>query len=377
MLFKRGFALAAAGTAALAGAGLTATATALASPHAYGGGAFINALHRNSLVGSTVPANGDVNPYGVAVVQRTQGRLVRGDILVSNFNNSKNLQGTGSTIVEMSPTGKRTLFTHVTKASLPGKCPGGIGLTTALVIVNGWVIVGNLPSKDGSVATASGGCLLVIDSNGIVRKIFRGHGIRGPWDATAVGDGHFAAVFVANVLNGTIEANGKVVNRGTVLRLDLAFPRGGPPVIRTVTKVADSLPEQGNAAAFVLGPTGLGVSRHGTLYIASTQDSRITWVPNAVFRTTSDGPGLTLTSGGRLLMPLGLAVAPNDDILTVNGGNGRIVETTPSGQQIASKFLDRSGSPPGAGALFGLAIAPGGSGVYFVDDAVNTLRLLH
>ena len=377
MLFKRGFALAAAGTAAIAGAGLTATATASASPHAYGGGAFINALHRNSLVGSTVPGNGDVNPYGVAVVQRTQGRLVRGDILVSNFNNRKNLQGTGSTIVEMSPSGQRTLFAHVTRASLPGRCPGGIGLTTALVIVNGWVIVGNLPSKDGTVATASGGCLLVIDSNGIVRKIFRGHGIRGPWDATAVSGGHFAALFEANVLNGTIEGNGKVVNRGTVLRLDLSFPRGGPPIIKNVTRVASGLPQQGDPAAFVLGPTGLGVSRHGTLYIASTQDSRIAWVPNALFRGTSGGTGVTLTSGGRLLMPLGLAIAPNGNILTVNGGNGRIVETTPLGTQIASKFLDRSGSPPGAGALFGLAIAPRGSGVYFVDDAANTLRLLH
>ena len=36
--------------------------------------------------------------------------------------------------------------------------------------------------------------------------------------------------------------------------------------------------------------------------------------------------------------------------------------------------LDTSGSPPGAGALFGLAVAPQRSGVYYVDDAANTLR---
>ena len=29
------------------------------------------------------------------------------------------------------------------------------------------------------------------------------------------------------------------------------------------------------------------------------------------------------------------------------------------------------------GALFGLAVARGGSGVYYVDDAANTLNLLH
>ena len=64
-------------------------------------------------------------------------------------------------------------------------------------------------------------------------------------------------------------------------------------------------------------------------------------------------------------------------MLTVNGGDGRIVETNQSGMQVASRFLDRSGSPPGSGALFGLAIAPRLMGVYYVDDAANTLRLLH
>jgi hypothetical protein len=31
----------------------------------------------------------------------------------------------------------------------------------------------------------------------------------------------------------------------------------------------------------------------------------------------------------------------------------------------------------GAGSLFGLAVAPEGKGIYFVDDGENTLRLLH
>ena len=64
-------------------------------------------------------------------------------------------------------------------------------------------------------------------------------------------------------------------------------------------------------------------------------------------------------------------------MFTVNGGNGLSVETAPSGNQVAKKMLDSSGSPPGAGALFGLALAPHNAGVYYVDDAVNTLRLLH
>jgi len=98
-------------------------------------------------------------------------------------------------------------------------------------------------------------------------------------------------------------------------------------------------------------------------------------------RMSSAGTGFTLTSGGSLAAPLGLAVAPNGDVLTVNGNNGRVVETVASGKhagmQVATLLLDKTGSPKGAGALFGLTIAPGGSGVYYVDDAVNTLRLLH
>jgi hypothetical protein len=44
---------------------------------------------------------------------------------------------------------------------------------------------------------------------------------------------------------------------------------------------------------------------------------------------------------------------------------------------VTDRMFGKSGSPPGAGALFGLAVAPVGTGVYYVDDAVKTLRLLH
>jgi hypothetical protein len=375
MRFTRGFALATASTAAVAGAGLMATGPALAAPG--GHNSFIEHFHRTSRVASTVPANGDVNPYGVVVVRRSQGRLHQGDILVSNFNNSKNLQGTGSTIVEISPGGHRTVFAHITKSSLPGRCPGGVGLTTALVLVHGWVIVGNLPSKNGQAATSSPGCLFVLNSMGSVRKIFRGHGINGPWDATAVGFGRSAALFVTNVLNGTVAAKGKVVHRGTVLRLDLAFARGKPPAIRSVTKVGSGFAERTDPAAFVLAPTGVGLGRRGVLYVADTEMNRITRISHALTRHTSAGTGTVLTSGGKLNAPLGLTVAPGGDVLTVNGADGRIVETTAAGVQVASRFLDRSGSPPGSGALFGLALKPRLEGVYYVDDAANTLRLLH
>jgi sugar lactone lactonase YvrE len=150
-----------------------------------------------------------------------------------------------------------------------------------------------------------------------------------------------------------------------------------PPAVKNITKIGSGFPQRTDPGALVIGPTGVGLSRHGTLYVANSLVSKINAIPNAVFRGSSAGTGMVVTSGGKLNVPLGLTLAPNGNVLTVNGADGRIVETTPSGMQVASRFLDKSGTPPGAGALFGLAVAPFGTGVYYVDDAVNTLRLLH
>ena len=60
-----------------------------------------------------MPVNGDVNPYGIADVPSSAGSLVRDDILISNFNNSENLQGTGTTIVQVSPSGQLSLFASI------------------------------------------------------------------------------------------------------------------------------------------------------------------------------------------------------------------------------------------------------------------------
>ncbi len=353
-----------------------AQARATASPH--GQQSFISHFHKLSTIASTVPGNGDVNPYGVAVVGRSQGNLNRGSVLISNFNNKANLQGTGTTIVQVSPGGTRTTFARISAKHLPGACPGGIGLTTALSILHGgWVVVGSLPTSNGMSPTAKAGCLLVLDRWGHVRETLSGNGINGPWDMTAISNSHFAELFVTNVLNGTVAANGSVVNQGTVLRLGLALYRHHAPHLVGVTTIGSGFGERTDPAALVVGPTGVGLNSHGTLYVADSLGNRVTAIPGAPFRHTSAGTGFVVTSGGALNTPLGLTVAPGGDVLTVNGGDGRLVETTPMGMQVATRFLDKSGSPKGAGALFGLAVAPYASGLYYVDDAVNTLRLLH
>src|SRR5579863_9182613 len=67
----------------------------------------------NEMTASTIPPNGDLNPYGVAFVPRgfvAGGSLLPGDVLVSNFNSSSNTQGTGTTIVKVTPHGQTAVF---------------------------------------------------------------------------------------------------------------------------------------------------------------------------------------------------------------------------------------------------------------------------
>jgi hypothetical protein len=374
MTARKGLAAAFTAAGAIAALGLALAPVASAQPA--GRTPYLSHFHKIKTVASTIPHNGDLNPYGVFVVRQSIGRLHAGNILVSNFNNTKNEQGTGKTIVQITPGGHRSLFAKINPRTLPGRCPGGVGLTTALEILpGGWVVVGSTPSKNGLAATAKAGCLIVLNSRGQVRETFSGHGINGPWDAAAVANRRSASLFVSNVLDGTVAANGKVVHRGKVLRLTLRLYPVGPPKLMRSTTIASGYAQRTDPTAFVIGPTGLGFGRHGILYVASTLTSRIFAIPNALTRT-GGGPGRLVTMGKRLNMPLGLEVAPNGDILSVNGGNGRIVETTPAGVQIFSRFLNTTGSPKGAGALFGFSIRPG-VGIYFVDNDLNALRLLH
>ena len=359
----------------------SALAVVLLATSASAAASFVGPFTHISTLASTVPANGDVNPYGVAVVPNSAGKLMAGHVLVSNFNDKANAQGTGRTLVQVGQNGGASLFADIRAASLPGACPGGVGLTTALVVLStGWVVVGSLPTTDGTPATIGSGCLLVLNRNGRVVETITGHGINGPWDMTAVEQGNTATLFVTNVLNGTVAAGGNVVNRGTVVRLVLGTASGTAPMVESSTEVGSGFGEHTDPAALVVGPTGVGLAPDGTLYVADTVANRVAAIPNALTRRGSAHTGTSVTTGGSLNGPLGLAVAPGGDILTVNAADGNLVETSPAGSQVAVKALDTTMSPPaapGAGTLFGLAPVPGGTGVYFVDDGDNTLKLLH
>jgi hypothetical protein len=124
-----------------------------------------------------------VNPHGVAFVppgfQSGTGPLQPGQILVSNFDNNMNLQGTGTTIVVRVGFLPGRPFTFFAGPPHRGGS-SGLGLSTALAVLrNGFVIVGNVPSKDGTAGTVSPGSLLVINNQGHQVSMISGTDIDG------------------------------------------------------------------------------------------------------------------------------------------------------------------------------------------------------
>ena len=358
---------------------LAGFATALAVPaFAKDDASFLASLKDETVVASTVPANGDANPYGVVVAPISIGRIHRGEILVSNWNSAQNLQGLGTTIVAVDPATHRShLFAGVPR-HLPG-CPGGVGMSTSLAMLrSGYVIVGSLPSNDGTAATVGTGCLVVFDANGAVVRTLTSRKIDSPWsNIVAIDHGSSATLFVTMLGQGAHKAGDDGSKQGNVLRISLAIGRDGP-VITGETVVASGFVVKPDKDVLIIGPTGLVLDRSGALYVSDANGNSIVSIADATRRKTSAGTGKELTKDGLLKRPLAMEQAPNGHLLAVNGSDGRIVEIDPAnGKQIVARWINtnKAQSPPGNGNLFGLAMTLENDGFYFVNDDVNQLSL--
>lgn len=345
----------------------------------------LETFHHHKTLASTIPDNGDVNPYALVVAPVSAGTIQKDDVLIDNFNNISNLQGTGTTIVNYRPSTKRTtLF-----AQVPQKlkdCPGGVGLTTAMTMLKtGWVIVGSLPSTDGTTATKGDGCLLVFDASGHHVATWSGPTINGPWgNMVTVDHGDKATLFISMAGFGVpgpevLDPATKyavTVRQATVLRLDISIPEGKPPVLDSQTVVGDGFAQRADRDNFLFGPTGLALGPDDTLYVTDGLDNEITAIADATTRTTSAGTGRLITKDGLLGWPLAMVMTPAGHLIVANGKNGQAVEIDPvAGKQIYAHWLDsnQAQSPPGNGDLFGIALTPDGKGLYYVEDDVNAL----
>jgi hypothetical protein len=310
----------------------------------------LQTLHRHVTLTSTVTENGDLNPYAVVVAPIAAGKIRQGDVLVTNFNNVSNLQGTGGTIVDYDPATKKTTLFASLPQHLP-QCPGGVGLGTAMTMLKtGWVIVGSTPSTDGTTKTKGPGCLLVLDPEGELAATWADANINDPWGNMAVIDkGTSATLFVSMAgfdVPGPDVTDPKTgfpvtVNKATVLRIELAIPAGKPPAITKEAVVADGFGQRADRDAFLIGPTGLALGADGTLYVSDALGNRIVAIPDATTRTGSAGTGRVVTQDGLLKRPLAMCTAPNGHLLVTNAKNGQVVEVDPgSGKQLYAQWID-------------------------------------
>ena len=305
-----------------------------------------------TLVETTIPGNGDVNPYGVAFVPHNfpvGGLLNPGDLLVSNFNNNQNIQGTGTTIIKVAPNGQTSLF-------FQGTAP--LGLSTGLAVLKaGFVLVANCPTTGGATPMAEQGSLLLIDRNGNLVNTITSAVVQGPWDFTVQDEGTKVKVFVSNVLTGTVS------------RLDLSL-NGGVFTVGSAAVIASGYIHRPDPATFEVGPTGLAYDvRNDVLYVASTGDNEVFAVKNAGKENDSDGKGrLIYADQVHLHGALAMVLAPNGHLLVSNSDGinpdpnqpSEIVEFTVQGEFIGQLSVD-----PAEGGAFGLNI------VKFTDDVVR------
>jgi len=342
---------------------------------------YLETVRRHTVLTSTVPDNGDQNPYAIVVAPVSVGSIQKDDVLVTNFNNAGNLQGLGTTIVDYNPaTKKLTQFALIPRTL--AQCPGGVGLTTAMTMLkSGWIIVGSAPSTDGTTNTRGNGCLIVLDSQGKIASVLAGTSINMPWGNMAtIDNGTSAAIFVSNAGFGVGSPDGKppVVTQATVLRIDLSIVPGQPPRVVKQTVIGSGYGAQADKDVFLVGPTGLALGADNTLYVSDAIGNRITAIADAATRTTSAGTGREVTKDGLLHRPLAMTTVPNGHLLVTNGLNGQVVEIDPvAGRQIYARWIDanKAQSPPGSGDLFGIAMTPAGDGFYYVEDEVNALVL--
>ncbi len=359
---KRCGALSLAGVAAgglLAGSFAAIGASAATVTHDVPGG--ITSLI-NQPIASVVAPNGDRNPFGIAVVPLTEGKMVKGDVLVADFGNVDGTLPGGTSILQINPyTGQTTVFF----SGAPVAGPVGLAINP----VNDAVWVGDYGSAQDGTATND----LVISATGALVANFSDTstanaasflGVWGQGVSQAAGKVSF---YYGNAGNATTGTGG-----GDVWRID-PHPNGpanGQPLNSTYVQIANGQAQTaaGGNATSAAGPQGLVYDNAtGSMYETNDASNALYAIPNAATASGSQTPQV-IYQGPALSSPENVVIDPiNGDLLVVNAGNNNLVEISPAGQLVAT--VDLAPSQP-AGALFGLAAgtAPDGSLVVYYTN---------
>ena len=312
-------------------------------------------------IGSTVdPQNGDQNPYGLDVAKVDAGLLRGGDLVVCNFNNAANVQGTGTTIVALHPQANAKPLRVAQNAALLGCDALALAPTDTI-----WAAA--FAANDNPIVSSSGALVNTLST--------------GPWhgpfgETFAPAHPPFVAAFyVSNARDGSI------------VRVNIR------PTGFTFDVIATGFAVNNGAPGSILGPSGLQYdNQRDALYVIDGQDNSVTVLRHVSFipagglafkNGTPSGVAAFLVrrifQGAPLNGPISSALLPDGHLVIGNtldpAGTNLLVEITRGGRLVATKNVDAGA----AGALFGL-VATGSSDndvkLYFNDDNDNTVKVL-
>lgn len=346
------------------GSALVDTDTSTDEPDEDAGNSILRRLNTTTTIGSTVdPLNGDQNPYGLDIAKSSAGPLAAGDLVVCNFNNAANVQGTGTTIVALHAQAGSTPTRIAQDASL-------LGCDALALAPNDNIWAAAFAANDNPIVTPGGVVVTTLPG--------------GPWhhpfgQAFAPNAGPFgiAAFYESNAADGSI------------VRIDI---HPGPSF--TFDVIATGFAVNGGAPGSILGPSGLQYdAKHDRLYIVDGANNtlvsfrHVSTIPQGgivVSGTSFSGPfahrARLVFSGAPLNGPISSALLQDGHIVLGNtldpSGQNLMVEIAPHGGRV----LDVKNVDTGAaGAIFGM-VATGSSKhdttLYFNDDNDNTVKAL-
>lgn len=321
------------------------------------GSSVLATLTNEQTIGSTSPSSpADVNPYGLDIAKVTSGKIDAGDLVVCDFNNPGNVQGTGTVIVALHPVvGSSPTF--IAKDNTLTGC-------NALAMApNGNIWAAAFSANDNPIFT-SGGAFVTALAN-------------GPWHHP------FGEAFAPPNTFYVSNAQGGSIVRVTVMP--------GPSFAFTV--IATGFPVNGGKPGSILSPSGLNYQPSGDiLYVVDGTNNALYAIDN-VSKVGANGitvngsacSGVSASSlhliysGAPLNGPISSAILPGGNIAVANtldpDGRNLIVEFSPTGKLLDAKNVDTGP----AGALFGM-VATGTSAattkLYFNDDNDNTVKVL-
>lgn len=326
-------------------------------------------------IGSAVdPANGDQNPYGLAIAPVSAGLVTAGDLIVCDFNDGPtNTQGLGTSVLGLHPTAGSMPYHIAQSAALKG-------CSAVAVLADGAI---------AATADQANGVELVQPNGTVVTPSpFAGDTFASPWSDVYIPAGGTygtnATLYVSNATSGAID------------RISL----GSGDSQSAFTEIATGFSVNMGAPGSISAPAGLTYDGSiDTLYVVDTNRNRVialnhvsqigtdgvmvndTAAPpgTAMFSGPSASSAVVIANGAPLNGPISGALLGNGNLVVGNtldpNGTNLLIEVSPQQGVVAQKNVDTGA----AGALFGIVATVTGSGaqlVYFNDDNDNTVKLL-